>query len=195
MPPAERREQLLDAAMHLIATDGYSGVTIEAIAREAGVTRPVVYGVFANLAELLGTLLERQERRALAQIAAVIPQDPAARDPDELIVNGVRAFLDAVARDPDTWRPVLLPPEGTPQVVRERVARDRRALLGQLEQLTAWGLEHRGAPAGVDVELLARMILFAGEEAGRLVLTDPERYAPERLARFAATMIAAVPRG
>jgi hypothetical protein len=33
-----------------------------------------------------------------------------------------------------------------------------------------------------------------GEEAARLVLTDPERYPPERLADYAATVIAAIAR-
>jgi hypothetical protein len=33
-------------------------------------------------------------------------------DPDALLVDGVAAFLAAVAADPATWRVVLLPPEG-----------------------------------------------------------------------------------
>src|SRR5947209_7927279 len=53
LPPQERREQLLDAALRIIGRDGYAGVSIDAIAREAGVTRPVVYGVFDGLQALL----------------------------------------------------------------------------------------------------------------------------------------------
>jgi AcrR family transcriptional regulator len=190
LPPAERRQQLLDAALSVIAEEGYGGVTIEAIARKAGVTRPVVYNLFDDLAELLGALLARQERRALGQIAAALPSDPGDADPDDVIVEGVRAFLTAVASDPDTWRPILLPPEGTPKVVRDRVARDRAATLGQLQALVGWGLEHRGGPAALDPELTARMLLVLGEDAGRLVLSDPERFTPERLAGFVAALLA-----
>ena len=50
MAPEQRREQVLDAALRVILELGYSGVSIEAIAREAGVTRPVIYDHFANLA-------------------------------------------------------------------------------------------------------------------------------------------------
>jgi len=39
---ARRREQLLDAALHLAATEGISSVTMEGVARGAGVTKPVV---------------------------------------------------------------------------------------------------------------------------------------------------------
>src|SRR5438309_6882950 len=37
MPPAQRREQLIDAALGVILDHGYGGVSIEAIARTAGV--------------------------------------------------------------------------------------------------------------------------------------------------------------
>jgi len=62
MPPAQRREQLIDAALQVILEQGYGGVSIEAIARAAGVTRPVVYDHFANLGRLLYALIEREER-------------------------------------------------------------------------------------------------------------------------------------
>ena len=45
LPPEERREQLLDAAMGLIIDEGYGGVSMEGIARRAGVTKPVVLQV------------------------------------------------------------------------------------------------------------------------------------------------------
>lgn len=193
MPPAERREQLLDAALQVIASEGYAGVTIEAIARRARVTRPVVYGVFEDLGQLLAALLRRQEERALALLAIAVPDEPQERDPDALLVHGLRVFLDAVASEPDAWRVILLPPEGTPSAIRDYVERNRLALLGRLEKLVAWGLERRGGPKGLDVELLARSLLAAGEEAGRLVITDADRFSPERLADFAATLLAAAP--
>ena len=73
MPLDVRREQLLDAAIQVIVREGYDGVSVDAIAREAGVTRPVVYGAYADLDELLGALLDRQQARALTQLAEVLP--------------------------------------------------------------------------------------------------------------------------
>jgi AcrR family transcriptional regulator len=194
LPREQRREQLLDAAMTVIAEQGYGGVNIEAIARQAGVTRPVVYNLFDDLAELLGALLERQERRVLGQLPAALGAELGGdADPDRAIVDGVRTFLDAVAGDPDTWRPILLPPEGAPRVVRERVARDRMRVLAQLQTLADRALARRGTPPGIDdPELLARTMLIAAEEAGRLVLSDPARFTPARLSGFAAGVLAAL---
>src|SRR6476659_7747573 len=74
MPPEQRREQLIDAALSVILEQGYGGVSIEAIARAAGVTRPVIYDHFPNLGTLLRALIEREESCALAQLAEVVPE-------------------------------------------------------------------------------------------------------------------------
>lgn len=194
LPPAERREQLLDAALELIAEEGYAAVSIDAVARRVGVSRPVVYSVFSDLGALLEALLAREEERVLAQLATAVPTTLGDRDPDEVVVDGIMAFLGAVAENPMSWRLVLLPLEGTPGSLRERVERSRGAVVEQVERLVAWGLERRGGPDGIDVELFARIIVVLGEEAGRLVLTDPERFPPERHGRMAAKLLAAISR-
>ncbi len=92
MPPEARREQLLDAALSVIVKDGYEGVSIEAIARIAGVTRPVVYDHFENLGRLLQALIEREENYALEQLALVVPGAPGAGAPPELFVHRRQAL-------------------------------------------------------------------------------------------------------
>ena len=66
----ERREQLLDATKAIVARDGFHAVSIEAVAREAGITRPIVYGHFHDLPGLLEALVEREGARALRRLAA-----------------------------------------------------------------------------------------------------------------------------
>jgi AcrR family transcriptional regulator len=189
LPPEQRREQLIDAALSVVLEQGYSGVSIEAVARTAGVTRPVVYDHFPNLGRLLHAVVEREERYALAQLEQVVPDDPSPLKPAELLAGGVRRFLDAVESRPATWRIILLPPEGTPPIVRRHVETNRARTLQRIEQLVNWALKDPGVPAGLDVELTARAIRDLGEEAGRLVLTDPERYPPRRYERFVETVM------
>jgi AcrR family transcriptional regulator len=193
LSPDTRREQALDAALALIAKDGYGAVTMESVAREMGVTKPVVYDAFPNRGELLRALLERQEGRALAELAAALPQElPRGGDPDALWVQGMTAFLRAVQSNPDTWRLILMPADGTPEVVRRHVEEGRRAALDRIEQVAEWGLVARGGTADLDPELTAHAILALAEHAGRLVITEPERYPPERMRRFVARLAAAI---
>jgi AcrR family transcriptional regulator len=189
MPPAQRREQLIDAALSVIVEQGYGGVSIEAIARTAGVTRPVVYDHFPNLARLLHAVVEREERYSLDELDAVVPDDPGDCDPVDLLVAGVRRFLEAVIDRPATWRIILLPLEGTPSLVRDQVETNRRRMVERIERLVRWAIDVHGLPADLDVELTARAIRDLGEEAGRMALTDPKGYSPERYARFVESVL------
>jgi AcrR family transcriptional regulator len=189
MSPRDRRRQLLDAALRIIIRDGYGAVSIETIAREVDVSRPVIYGAFDDLADLLGALLDRQERRALAQLAAAVPGPPGDQEPAAFIVGVVRSMVEVVAEDPDTWIPILLPPDRTPKVVRERIDRDRERVRRQFEALLGWALARRGGPGEVDMELASHSILVVVEHWGRLVLRDPERFSAERLAAFVEGLV------
>ena len=59
----------------------------------------------------------------------------------------------------------------------------------RIEDLVRWALKRPELPNSLDVELTARAIRDLGEEAGRMVLTDPEHYPPERYERFAGIVM------
>jgi AcrR family transcriptional regulator len=179
MTAEARREQLLDATKTIVARDGFHAVSIEAVAREAGVSRPIVYGHFHDLPGLLEALVSREGQRALGQLAEVLPKDLAGGDPRESLLAGLRAYLAAAQADPVTWRLVLMPPEGAPDVLHEQIAQGRAAVLAQLADAVAPGFGPGGESP--DPELTARMLSTFADEAVRLVLTDPERYTPDRI--------------
>jgi AcrR family transcriptional regulator len=189
MPPERRREQLLDAALGVILRQGYTGISVEAVARAAGVTRPVIYDHFSNLGRLLQALIEREEHTALEELGNVFPEDAGVEDPIRVLASGVGRFLHAVLNRPDSWRIILLPPEGTPAIVREHIERNRQRTLKRIERLVRAGMARAGFPEALDPELTARMIRDLGEEAGRMVLTNPMRYTPERYERFAQALM------
>lgn len=55
---AESRRRIVEAAHRLFVTNGFSGTTIAAIAREAGVAAPTVYAGFGSKAELLKSTID-----------------------------------------------------------------------------------------------------------------------------------------
>ena len=59
LPPEQRRAQLLDAANDLFAERGYEEVSVEDIARAAGVQRGLVHHYFGGRTEVYLALLER----------------------------------------------------------------------------------------------------------------------------------------
>jgi AcrR family transcriptional regulator len=195
MSSEERTEQILDITLALARKRGLSGLSIEAVAKAAGVTRPLVYSLFGDFDGLLDALIEREEGLALADLAVAIPDFPGEDDPDEVLERGVGLFLEAVQAQPDRWYLILLPPDGTPERLRLRIERNRAAILGQLEQLVAWGVRRRGGPHGIDTELLARLILTLAQDSARLVLTHPRKYDTGRILEFTAAALKLIPRG
>ncbi len=182
-----RREQLLDATKAIVAQRGFHAISIEAVAREAGITRPIVYGHFHDLPGLLEALVEREGARALAQLATVLPTDLGRGDPRETLLAGLRGYLEAVRDDPETWRLVLMPPEGAPPLLHDRIARGRAAVVEQLAQAVGPGLgPGRASP---DPELFARTLSAISDEGARLLLTDPQQYPVERIVSFAAWLM------
>ncbi len=195
LPASERRRQLLDAALDILAEEGFDAVNVESVARRAGVTRPVVYDQFGDLDGLLVALVDREEATALAPLLEILGDQPGLEvDPDSYLVEAVREFLRAVRAAPKTWRVVLMPPDGGSPDMRARVQRSRRTITARVGELIAWGIERRGGPRGVDVELLARLVVAIGEDGARLLLAHPRRHSPDRLADLVAALVALVPR-
>jgi AcrR family transcriptional regulator len=185
---AERREQLLDVAKRLVGEQGFHDVSIEAIARRAGITRPVIYAHFDDLDALLEAMLEREALRALAQLGTILPGPlPSGGDRAEALLGALRGYLEAIRADPVTWRLVLMPPEGAPQVLRDQVERGRDGVLAVLAEVVGPGLSpDRPSP---DPALTARLLSALSDEAARLLLTDPETYPMERLMAHAEWLL------
>lgn len=187
LPAPERREQLLDVTKAMVAARGFHAVSIEAVAREAGISRPIVYGHFDDLRGLLEALVTRESARALGQLASVLPAALAPGEPGVRLLSALRAYLDAVRADPDTWRLVLMPPEGAPDLLRDLLARGRGAVVAQLAEAVRPGLGS-GGPSP-DPELTARTLSAIADESARLLLTEPERYPAERLTAHAGWVL------
>ena len=183
MSGEQRREQLLDVTAQLATTSGFHAVSIQSVARRAGITRPIVYEHFGDLGGLLEALIEREGARALRQVRESRLPDLAAGEPIELMLESLRAYLTAVERHPTTWRLVLLPPEGAPELLRSTIARGREAVLREMVDAIGVGLEPTGGRP--EPELTARLLSAMADEYARMVLLDPARYSPQRLLRHA----------
>ena len=181
MNAAQRREQLLDVTKAIVGDQGFHAVSIEAVARRAGITRPVVYGHFDDLAGLLVAMLERETERALAQLVAALPAH-APGDRRAELLRALEGYLQAVRADPVTWRLVLMPPEGAPELLRERIRSGRDAVVALLAGVVDAG----DSP---DPALTARVLSALADEAARLLLTDPAEYPIERLLEHARWLL------
>lgn len=61
----DRERQILDAALTVFAAMGYSGATMEAVAAEAGLTKPTVYSYFPSKESLFSAMMLAKRDRML----------------------------------------------------------------------------------------------------------------------------------
>ena len=80
--PDASTELILDAAVVEFERHGFRRVALDDVARRAGVSRTTIYRRFANKDELVGAVIERENVRLFADIAAELtraaPQSSAS---------------------------------------------------------------------------------------------------------------------
>jgi len=99
MPWAQRRDQLLDAAERVIARDG-PAASMNAVAAEAGVSKPIVYRHFGGKNGLVRAVGQRFADRLLDGL-----QSSRARglDPRERTAAAIDGFLARIDEAPRTY--------------------------------------------------------------------------------------------
>lgn len=101
LPAAERRELIERAAMRLFTERGYHGTGIDAIARAAGISPPVLYDHFGSKAALHQRLLERTRDELLDMWRTHFPGDGAdAGGGEEQVVAAFTAWAAYVQAHP-----------------------------------------------------------------------------------------------
>src|SRR5436190_1891085 len=196
--PERRRPLVLDAAFGLFLERGYEGTSMDAVARAAGVTKPVVYACFPSKEALFNELLRREEERVLGEIAAALPRDADLDDPERTLVEGFTGLLRAVAASPEAYRVIFLGEGGANAAVARRVQRGRQLQVDAVNELVKRWLSGGQARAGGEqtARLIAQLIVGLAESGARAMLSDPEAWTPETLGamlgRFAAAAQQAV---
>ena len=188
--PERRRPMILDAAFSVFLEKGYEGASMEAIARRAGVSKPVVYSSFAGKDALFGELLRREEERILGSIAKALPTELDEDDLEPAIADALCAFLEAVVEAPESFKVVFLGAGGSDANITRRVQRGRERQIDQISALATRWIERQGIP---NAETQGRIhgYLFVGmaENAARALISEPERFTPRQWAVQIASMI------
>lgn len=105
-----RREQLLNAADRVIQRDG-PNASMNAIAAEAGITKPILYRHFGDRSRLIQALTERHASGLMAAVRAALNEPLERRDRVEHVLD---AYLAAIEARPQVYRLLTHPEQGGP---------------------------------------------------------------------------------
>jgi AcrR family transcriptional regulator len=139
VPASERRDALVEAAVHEFAHGGFHGTPVDRIARRVGVAQPYVFSLFGSKRDLFLAAVERgfdQVAERFTQAAAQFDPATAPPDTDVLEVMGT-AYAELLATDRDFLMLQLQSYAACDdEVIRERVRACYAKLVAQVQELS-----------------------------------------------------------
>jgi TetR/AcrR family transcriptional regulator, fatty acid metabolism regulator protein len=104
-PPAEKRRQILDAAVRVFARQGFHATRVSDIADEAGVAYGLVYHYFRSKDEVLNELFV--ERWSLL-LVAIEEADSIGGSPREKLAAVAAFIVDSYRHDPELMKVIIV---------------------------------------------------------------------------------------
>lgn len=178
--------QTLEVAHELFAERGYHAVTMDEVAAEVGVTKPLLYNYFGNKEKLfLACLAEAAGSLEKTVIAAVTKTD----SPDQALREGLKAFLNFVAADRKTW--LVLYDEAVPaeSAIGEALAEHRARIRGFVASVVNEQFPPEQRPrVALEVEALSTALLGAAESLAHWWLKT-EAIGPDQAAELLISVV------
>jgi AcrR family transcriptional regulator len=161
MTGKERRQQLLDISRRLFAERGLDGTSIEEIAAQAGVSKPVVYEHFGSKEGIYAVVVDREVERFLSMATQLLEGE----DTREKFEAAAVTLLRYIEENTDGFRILVRdsPPagsgSGTFGSLISDIASQVEYILGDV--LKARGYDPKHAP--MYAQMLVGMVAFTGQ--------------------------------
>ncbi|MBC8989994.1 MULTISPECIES: TetR/AcrR family transcriptional regulator [Micromonospora] len=181
LPRAVREQQMLDAAVKVFSRRGFHAASMDEIADDAGISKPMVYAYLGTKEELFIACLHRESTRMMEAIAgAAAPDLPA----DERLWRGLRAFFGFVGAHRDGWAVLYRQARGS-----QPFAAELAAMRGRLVEVVAGMLDHALRAAGrevgaTDLEVVSYALVGASESLADWLADHPEADAGKTATRM-----------
>ena len=160
MTGKERRQQLLDIGRRLFAERGFEGTSIEEIAAQAGVSKPVVYEHYGGKEGLYAVVVDRVVERLLTTTAVLLEGEHTTAKFEAAAV-GLLRYIDENA---DGFR--ILVRDSNPGSGGGTYGTLLSDIAGQVEYIMADFLQSRGKDpklAAMYSQMMVGMVAFTGQ--------------------------------
>jgi AcrR family transcriptional regulator len=132
MRAPERRAQLLDVARRVFGTSGFHGVSMEDVAKEAGITKPILYDHFSSKKDLYLALLDADLAGLHEKVREALDSPAGNR---ERIKRSFHTYFEFVHDQAAGFRLLMQETVGAEKDFRERVERFRAQTVSEVADL------------------------------------------------------------
>ena len=127
LSPEQRREQLLDLGVRLLATRSLDELSIDLLAEEAGISRGLLYHYFGNKHAFHRAVVRRAADDLIAQTAP-----PVDGEPMERLLVSMTAYVDYVVANHEGYLSLVKAASGGNDALREIYEEARSSLNGRV---------------------------------------------------------------
>lgn len=165
LPRAVREQQMLDAAVQMFSVNGYYETSMDAIAAEAQISKPMLYLYYGSKEELFGACLNRELSRFIETVRAGIDFQQSAKD---LLRNTILAFLNYIDTNRASW--IVMYTQATSSATFAQTVREgRERIIDLVGRLLRVGTRH--PEPGTDFDMMAVALVGAGEAVATRIST------------------------
>ncbi|HEV8681743.1 MAG TPA: TetR/AcrR family transcriptional regulator [Actinomycetota bacterium] len=172
MRAAERRAQLLEVARKVFGRHGFHTVTMDTVAKEAGVTKPILYDHFPSKRDLYLALLEADLTNLRERLHDALDRSAGNR---ERIRGSFQAYFDFVDEHAEGFRLLMQEATGPERQFREMVGQLRSEIMGRVTEIIV--RESKGSIDRSDAEVVALGLIGMVETTAQ---RNPGARKPER---------------
>ncbi|HZA09291.1 TetR/AcrR family transcriptional regulator [Mycobacterium sp.] len=165
LPRAVREQQMLDAAVQVFSMNGYHESSMDAIAAQARISKPMLYLYYGSKEELFGACLSRELARFVETVSTDIDFE---QGPKDLLRNAILSFLRYIDANRASWI-VLYTQATSSQAFAHTVREGREQITDLVARLLQAGT--RNPTPDADFEMMAVALVGAGEAVGTRVST------------------------
>ena len=157
LPRAVREQQMLDAAVQMFSRNGYHETSMDAIAAEAEISKPMLYLYYGSKEELFDACLNRELSRFIEAVRADIDLE---QGPKDLLTTTIQAFMHYIDANRASWI-VLYQQATSSQMYSHTVREGRERVIDLVARLLSAGTRH--PDPDTDFHMIAVALVGAGE--------------------------------
>lgn len=153
----DRREEILQASLHLFATKGFHGTSMRDIARSADITEGLIYHYFENKRDLFRAIIDEY---SFLPLLRTLPQLAEQLDLRALLIVLARGFFDVLRQNTELTRLLLQEVQVFPEEKEAFFADAVGESIQELAQILDTRMNER-ARTKVDPQMAARLFFNA----------------------------------
>jgi AcrR family transcriptional regulator len=157
LPRAVREQQMLDAAVQMFSANGYHETSMDAIAAQAQISKPMLYLYYGSKEELFGACLSRELSRFIEAVRADVDIKGSPREVLRRTIGSVLHYIDA---NRASWI-VLYTQATSSQAFAHTVREGRGRIIDLVARLLETGTRH--PVPDTDFHMMAVALVGAGE--------------------------------